>query len=139
MLVAHGALDESRRPCGAPLSTAHAWALLELREGGAITVSELAERLNIDRTNVSRLTMRMEANGEVTRAPHPADRRARSLTLTAKGARIAQSVNRSSTAHFRGIADHLDWETSEIIDALNSLTSAMSVASGTSASAGARA
>lgn len=121
--MAHGALA-ARRPCGAPLSTAHAWALLELLEGPK-TVGALAERLNIDRSNVSRLCERMEALGEVEKASHPSDGRARLVRLTARGLRVARSVDASSTAHFLGVLDRLGADPAEITEALLTLSRAL--------------
>lgn len=125
LLVAHGALDEARRPCGAPLTTSHAWALLELRDAGPSTVSALAERLNIDRTNVSRLCARMESDGEVARVAHPQDGRARLVKLTDKGERLAATVDRSSTDHFAVILGRLGGDEGGVIEVLDALTRAM--------------
>ena len=72
LMVEHGALDDSCRPCGAALSLPHAHALLELLVApGPVTVSQLAQRLRIDRTNVSRLCARMEALGSSSARPTP--------------------------------------------------------------------
>lgn len=125
LLVAHGSLDETQRPCGAPLSTSHAWALLELRDSGPMTVTSLAERLNIDRTNVSRLCARMESEGEVERIAHPHDGRARILKLTSKGSRVAKAVDRSSTDHFALVLDRLDADVVHMIENLDTLTRAI--------------
>lgn len=126
LLVAHGTLDEARRPCGTPLSASHAWALLELVDASPMTVTALAERLNIDRTNVSRLCTRMEALGEVERVAHPGDGRARLVKLTERGERLAHTVDRSSTGHFDRVLDRLDRDVAGVIDALETLTRAMS-------------
>lgn len=125
VLVAHGTLDEARRPCGTPLATSHAWALLELRDAGPTTVTALAERLNIDRTNVSRLCARMEADGEVERVPHPQDGRARLVRLTKGGERLAKTVDLSSTEHFARVLSQLDADVGGVINTLNTLTRAM--------------
>lgn len=124
LLVAHGAFDEARRPCGTPLPAPHAWALVELR-GGPSTVTTLAGRLNIDRTNVSRLCDRMVALGEAERVPHPDDGRSRLVRLTSEGQRLAERVNQSSAQHFATIVAKLDVAPAEIIDALDALTRAM--------------
>lgn len=125
MIVAHGALDEARRPCGARLSAPHAWALLELRDGCSMTVTELAERLQVDRTNVSRLVARMASLGEIERVPHPGDGRARPVRLTGRGTRLAQAVDRSSAEHFAGLLGRLGRGASEVVGALEALTRAM--------------
>ena len=124
LIVAHSTLDDARRPCGASLSMPHAWALLELFADGPMTVSALAERLNIDRTNVSRLVDRMVDAGEAVRTPHPDDGRARLVRLTASGARLAAAVDASSAEHFATVVERLgDSGTSRSVDVLDALTS----------------
>lgn len=126
LVVAHGALEESRRPCGAPLSIPHAYALLELlHHGEPMTVSELAATLAIDRTNVSRLCARMEEAGDLERAPHPDDGRARALRLTAKGRRVAQGVDDQSARHFGRLAKRLGDDVGAVVAALDRLSDAM--------------
>jgi DNA-binding MarR family transcriptional regulator len=126
LMVAHGALEETRRPCGTPLSIPHAYALLELlRHGEAMTVSELAAKLVIDRTNVSRLCARMEEAGDLERAPHPDDGRARALRLTAKGRKVAQGVDDQSAHHFGRLAKRLGDDVGDVVSALNRLSDAM--------------
>ncbi len=110
------------------MSLPNAHALIELLHAGeAMTVSELASRLAIDRTNVSRLCARMEDAGELARRAHPEDGRARVLVLTARGKKLARSVDDSSAAHFARIAGVLGDETSRIIESLELLESALSV------------
>jgi DNA-binding MarR family transcriptional regulator len=95
-MVEHGALDEASRPCGVPLSLPHAHALLELQAHQApMSVSELATRLRIDRTNVSRLCQRMEEQGELLRGMDREDGRVRTLRLTAQGEEAAARVDLS--------------------------------------------
>ncbi len=125
LLVAHGTLDEAKRPCGTSLSTSHAWALLELRDAGPMMVTALAERLQIDRTNVSRLCARMESGGEVERIAHPQDGRARLIKLTNKGEQLAASVDRSSADHFAEVLDRLDVSMADVIKTLHALTQAV--------------
>lgn len=125
LIVAHGALDEARRPCGTPLPAPHAWALLELLAEGPMTVTALAERLNIDRTNVSRLCARMESADEIERVVHPDDARARLVRLTRHGATLARRVDRSSAAHFERLLERLEADGGELVAALDSLARAM--------------
>lgn len=126
LVVAHGALEEARRPCGTPLSMPHAYALLELvYRKQPMTVSELAATLAIDRTNVSRLCARMEQDGELVRRPHPDDRRAVALHLTTAGKKLARTVDRTSAHHFADLVERLGDTTDEVVDALNVLERAM--------------
>lgn len=125
LVLAHGALKEATRPCGARLSLPHAYALLELLHAEPMTVSALSSRLAIDRTNVSRLCARMEGLGELTRSAHPEDGRAIVVSLSAHGRTLAKRVDGTSAAHFAGLASSLEGRTESVIDALEVLTHAM--------------
>lgn len=126
LVVAHGALEETRRPCGAELAPAHAYALLELLQHETpMTVSDLAANLAIDRTNVSRLCARMEDAGELARDTHPDDGRARALRLTSRGKKLAQRVDESSARHFERLAKRLGDAAPHIALALDRLLVAM--------------
>ena len=128
LMVAHGTLEEARRPCGTPMSMPNAYALLELLHADkAMTVSELASRLAIDRTNVSRLCARMEDAGELARRDHPEDGRARALALTARGKKLAQNVDDTSARHFARLAQTLGGETGRVIESLELLERAMAL------------
>ena len=126
LMVAHAVFEESRRPCGTELTTMQAYALLELLQHETpMTVSDLAAKLAIDRTNVSRLCARMEAAGELDRAPHPEDGRARALRLTARGKKLAQRVDDASARHFQRVARHLGHHADEVTRAVERLLDAM--------------
>lgn len=126
LIVTHGGLDGDRRPCGAPLTVPHAYALLELlQHRGCLTVSDLAAKLSIDRTNVSRLTARMDKDGELIREPHPEDARAHILRLTDAGLALARSVDRSSAKYSRELMAHLGGDAERFVQTLNALQSAM--------------
>jgi DNA-binding MarR family transcriptional regulator len=92
-----------------------------------MTVTALADRLNIDRTNVSRLCARMEALGEVERMLHPADARARLVKLSRRGERLARSVDHSSAEHFARVLGELDRDAGGVVEAIEALTRAMTV------------
>lgn len=126
LMVEHGALDDSARPCGTPLSLPHAHALLELHARGApMSVSELAGRLRIDRTNVSRLCQRMEADGELLRCTDGEDGRVRLLRLTPQGEAAAARVDRASLAHFSRLARVLGDDLTVVVSVVEQLTDAI--------------
>ena len=126
LLVAHRALDGERRPCGAPMSAAHAHALLTLREATApMSISALARTVNIDRTNVSRLCARMEELGEVERSAHPSDGRSRLIVLTTRGQKLAAHVDTTSAQHFEAVVEALGEHTPGVLDALTRLADAL--------------
>jgi DNA-binding MarR family transcriptional regulator len=57
------------------------------REPGGLTMGELSQRLMVTGGNVTGVTDQLEAEGLVTRAAHPTDRRAFSVQLTPAGRR----------------------------------------------------
>lgn len=121
LMAAHGALDEHTRPCGTRLSMPHAHALLELLSAeGPLSVTELSAALNIDRTNVSRLCVRMEEQGEVIRSKGD-DARVTEVVLTPKGRMLAEGVDGASAHHMASIARSLDRPMEEIIESLRAL------------------
>jgi len=107
----------------------HAYALLELRAAGPMSVSELAQRLSIDRTNVSRLCQRMQARGELLRAAHPQDGRAVLVRLSAKGQRAADAVDAASAQHFQRVIERLDADADAVLHALERRAQALRTSS----------
>ncbi|WP_374023577.1 MarR family winged helix-turn-helix transcriptional regulator [Mycobacterium sp. HNNTM2301] len=73
---------------------AQAVALVPLVAGG-LHASDLADRLQVSRQAVAQAVAGLERHGYVTRAPHPADARARIIELTPRG-RQALHVMRSN-------------------------------------------
>jgi MarR family transcriptional regulator, organic hydroperoxide resistance regulator len=75
---------------GLTFPLAHALRLLE--PGHARPMSELAELLVCDASNVTALADRLESKGLATRQPHPGDRRVKALTLTEEGTEVRERV-----------------------------------------------
>ncbi|MDY7105211.1 MAG: MarR family transcriptional regulator [Actinomycetota bacterium] len=67
------------------LAASHAAALGHLDREGPATVAELAERCRVRHQSMAAVASRMTQQGEVESRPHPADGRARLLTITAAG------------------------------------------------------
>jgi DNA-binding MarR family transcriptional regulator len=99
-----GLLAAEQTPCGMPLSTSHAHALLVLLESARadmpVTQQELGMALGIDKSNVTRLCAKIERTGHLTQTRSPVDGRARVLALTTKGRRLAERVESSSRGRF---------------------------------------
>jgi DNA-binding MarR family transcriptional regulator len=99
-----GLLAGDQTPCGQPLAVSHAHALMVLlevaRDGGRATQRELRRALGIDKSNVARLCQRMESAGHLAQSRSPDDRRARILSLTPRGERLARGVEHSSRGRF---------------------------------------
>lgn len=66
--------------------------LLTTRRGGVIRQSDIAGALRIDRTTAMHCVDELEAAALIRRQPHPADRRAHAVTITASGQRIIKRM-----------------------------------------------
>ena len=77
--------------------TADQFVLLSaLADGDAVTQQELVRRLSSDPSTVRAMLLLLEGRGLVSRDRHPADGRARSVTLTAKGRQVFRRLWRKS-------------------------------------------
>jgi DNA-binding MarR family transcriptional regulator len=77
------------------LSLAKMAALHQLVAAGeSLPLGQLAERLACVKSNVTQLVDRLEADGLVTRAPDPNDRRSRLAVLTPAGRKAFDKGNR---------------------------------------------
>jgi DNA-binding MarR family transcriptional regulator len=73
--------------------TADQFVLLSaLSDADAVTQQELVRRVSSDPNTVRAMLLLLEGRGLVARAPHPADGRARCVTLTAKGRRVFRKL-----------------------------------------------
>src|SRR5437764_6729959 len=73
--------------------TADQFVLLSaLADADAVTQQDLVRRIGSDPTTVRAMLLLLEGRGLVAREPHPADGRARCVTLTAKGRRAFQKL-----------------------------------------------
>lgn len=124
-----GLLAGDQTPCGEPLPTSHAHALMVLlaRAGARAPVmqQELGRELGIDKSNVARLCARMERAGHVTQQRSPADGRARLVELTARGRRLAEQVEAASRARFAAVLATVPMgDRASLVDALDVLARA---------------
>jgi DNA-binding MarR family transcriptional regulator len=125
-----GLLVTKQTPCGQPVSPsiAHAlMALLDREEAGTVTYQhELAEILGLDRSSITRLCSRLEADGRLEQEPAPHDARARLLRLTASGERMAVNIRAASLDRFARIVEAIPVSKRQpLLDALKVLTAAV--------------
>jgi DNA-binding MarR family transcriptional regulator len=85
------------------MTSARAFVIWLLFHGGPATQRELSQRSNRTPRNVTGLVDALEADGFVTREPHPTDRRATLVTLTPIGKTTAEHWQ----ATYQDLADHL--------------------------------
>jgi DNA-binding MarR family transcriptional regulator len=62
--------------------------------GGSLPLGQLAERLSCVKSNITQLVDRLEADGLVSRAADPGDRRSRLAVLTTAGRRACEEGQR---------------------------------------------
>lgn len=74
------------------LTRARATVISHLYHRGAMRQRELAEALRVTPRNVTGLLDALEATGFVARSPHPTDRRATLVTLTAQGTTVGAAM-----------------------------------------------
>jgi MarR family transcriptional regulator for hemolysin len=78
------------------LNLPQAKALVRLENNEGVSQARLAELAEVDPMTMVRMLDRMESDGLLERRPHPADRRARCLYLTAKAKPILAAIWRLS-------------------------------------------
>ncbi len=99
-----GALETSFLGTGLPLGAAR--VLFEVGQGG-IAIRDLRGRLGLDSGYLSRLLRELEHGGLVAVQADRADRRVRVVTLTARGRRLWQQLDRRSDAIAAQLLDGL--------------------------------
>jgi DNA-binding MarR family transcriptional regulator len=85
---AAGMLQPDQTVLGLPVSLSQAFALHELDTGTPLSQRELAERLRLEKSSVSRLAAELERKGLVARERDPYDNRLYRLRLTDEGRAI---------------------------------------------------
>jgi DNA-binding MarR family transcriptional regulator len=102
--------------------------LLEREVSGVVTTqTELADELGLDKSSVARLCARLEEDERVTQQRGADDGRTRVLELTARGRKLANTIQAASFERFRrvlkAIAPNLR---REVLVSLEVLTEAVS-------------
>lgn len=121
-----GLLDHEHTPCGRPMPTSQAHAVQVLGLLGTATQRELAARLNLDESTVSRLVEQLVQRGWVDRAVDEHNRRRSRLTLTAEGRVVLADIRQSSVAKVRLIQERIPPERrSQVLEALDTLIAAI--------------
>ena len=78
-------IDATLEPFGLVFSRFEALALLSFTRTGAMPMGRMGERLQVHPTSVTNTVDRLEAEGLVTRIPHPTDRRTTLVEITPGG------------------------------------------------------
>ena len=120
-----GLLEQGQTPCGMPLPLSQAHALMELLRTPEITQQELADRLALSKSNISRLVARLVAAGRARRLKDGQDGRACRVVLTEKGQRLAAELDGRSLGRYRTLLGNLpEQERDTVLRALSVLVEA---------------
>jgi DNA-binding MarR family transcriptional regulator len=121
-----GLLDQSRTPCGLPMTVSDAHALVEVLHSPGIEPLELSKRLGLSKSAVSRLLFRLKRRGQVRREKDKNDGRAYNLHLTEKGKRTANLIDRESLVMFGTILSGMsEPEARQLLNSLSLLIQAI--------------
>lgn len=77
---------------GQPLALSQAFAIHELDTDVPLSQQDLAERLHLDKSSVSRMAAEMERSGLLVRERHPDNRRIYRLRLTDRGRALHRDI-----------------------------------------------
>ena len=69
LIHAFGVLRTDATPCGQPMSVSTAHAICELAAHGPVSQTELADRLGLEASSISRLVDQLNRKGWAQRAP----------------------------------------------------------------------
>jgi len=83
-------IDATLEPFGLVFSRFEALALLSFTRTGAMPMGRMGERLQVHPTSVTNTVDRLEAEGLVTRIPHPTDRRTTLVEITPGGRTLVE-------------------------------------------------
>lgn len=121
-----GLLANDRTPCGEDLSVTQAHALTMLYRDAPLSQQELAERLRLEKSTVSRMVDDLETKSWVERCICDDDRRQKLIHLTESGRKRADSVSGARLNHFEAILDQIpENERNSVHESLKTLRDAI--------------
>jgi len=125
-----GLLHVRKTPCGQPLSVSQAHCLMFLRDqpvgARAPNQRRLAQYLGLDKSTVTRLLRQLRDRDLVRVEASPQDGRARCVSLTERGHRIAGATSATSLEFFRQILNQLEPDDRDgVVRAVQGLTRAI--------------
>lgn len=95
---------ETSRPLGLTPQQAH---LLCVLLAGPLGMTELSRILSIERSSLTSMVDRLERRDLVARIPHPTDRRAYQIELTAPGLALAHDAHNAFTTRIEALTTDL--------------------------------
>lgn len=113
------------RICCHDLSVTQCYALDAMVERGPLTINDLAARLYLDKSTVSRVVDALGRKGLLAKAPHPEDRRAVQLVASPKGKALQAQIADEIRENEKSLLTDFDPEVrSAMIELIGRLASA---------------
>ena len=109
-----------------PPSAVHALIEIEARDG--ITAGELAERLVLEKSSVSRMLRKLILSGDVIEEVGPVDGRTKRLSLSGQGRSLVAKIHRFARAQVAEALDRLTpSQRSNVVEGLQDYAAALSI------------
>ncbi len=106
-------------------TTSQAYVLLTIRGSGSMTMQELSEELNLDRSTMTRVVKNLVRDGWVIRERNEEDRRQVMVTLSEKGTQISRELHHSVSEYYQKIIRHLpEGRVEEVLESIDFLARA---------------
>jgi DNA-binding MarR family transcriptional regulator len=122
---AFGLHQPDQTPCGRPVPVSEAHAAAELHQHGPLTQQDLARRLRLEKSTVSRLVTQLQARGWVRRGKRDGDGRLVWLELTDAGHLAAAELAAARAQRFTSLLHAIPAGRRQfVIDALTLLVEA---------------
>lgn len=120
-----GLHQPDRTPCGQPLPVSEAHALTELARTGSLRQVELARRLRLEKSTVSRLVTNLVNRGWARRRTADDDGRGVLLELTDAGTAAAAGLSQARQERLTALLDRVpEEERAAVVRALRALAEA---------------
>ena len=108
-------------------SLAEARLIYEIKKAGSIRATQIMGIMHIDKSYLSRLLKKLEKEKLVSRRPAPEDARAALLSLTEKGRKTFDGLNRASDKQIGRLLEPLgETRTGALVDHMQSITRLLS-------------
>ncbi len=127
LIHAFGVLRTDATPCGQPMSVSTAHAICELAAHGPLSQTELADRLGLEPSSVSRLVDQLIRKRWAKRAADPDgnDKRVRLVHLTQSGQLAANQVSAARAQRFGQLLEAIEEsKRPQVLEALHLLKDA---------------
>ncbi len=126
LIRAFGLHRPDETPCGQPIAVSEAHTLMELDRHGPLSQSDLGQRLQLEKSTVSRLARTLECRQWVSRFRWEQDGRVRILRLTNQGKKVGERLRSAQGVKFSRILEHIPAEhQATVLKALDILVAAM--------------